>query len=126
MFKPASFKLVTKTIGRKRKTWEMDLVPMDDIAEANRVCLSFAGHKSLYGLTEDGRLYKFIKEGRWAKRDFDRMRKELGIVECATHACFRSDTVQLKNRRLAKVVQEFSIEGKTWVEVDFLSVGGRL
>lgn len=80
---------------------EMYVVPMDDMKEANSVSSSYAGFKIVYGRTEDNQVMEFIKAGKWAKRDFDRM-KDLGIIELICSGCFAP--------------KNFTIYGK-WVQV---------
>ena len=62
-------------------------VPLDNVKEANSQTSANRGLRLLYGRTEKGEVYEFIKAGRLAKRDLTAM-KALGVVEAAASWSF--------------------------------------
>ena len=62
---------------------KMTIVNLQDTNEINRQTCSTMGFRFLYGRTEQGQIYEFIKAGKFCKRDLENIKK-LGVVETVT------------------------------------------
>jgi hypothetical protein len=78
---------------------EMYQVSLDDLKEANAQTAMVMGFRLLYGRTEDGRVFEFIKAGRLAKRDLEVMKK-LGVVESVCSWCFAPKQFEIPQGRV--------------------------
>lgn len=89
-------------------------VPMDDMKKANQVSNTYMGFKIVYGLTADGKVYQFLKAGRWAKRDF-KMMKDMGVIELGCSWTFAPSNFEVDGRAV-KLTKTFEV-GKGTVEL---------
>jgi hypothetical protein len=62
-------------------------VSLTTVEEINRATCSVMGFRIMYGRTEDGKVFEFMKAGRFCKRDIDFM-KSIGIIEGACSWAF--------------------------------------
>lgn len=90
-------------------------VPMDDMKKANQVSNMYMGFKIIYGVTADGKVFQFIKAGRWAKRDFKAMKEKLGVIELGCSWAYAPSNFEVDGRPV-KLTKTFEV-GKETVEL---------
>jgi hypothetical protein len=95
---------------------EMTVVNMEDLREANRTSGMYAGFKIVYGRTESGEVFDFMKSGQWAKRDFMKL-KEMGVIELVCHGCFAPTTFDIPQGRV-KLSKTFECGRETKERLD--------
>lgn len=77
--------LIHTTEGyRETKMTKLDLTNIEIL---NRQTNSTMGFKIIYGRTEDGQIFEFIKAGKFCKRDLTAI-KQLNIIEAVTSWVF--------------------------------------
>jgi len=73
--------LITTTEGLRPA--KMTIVNLQDYNEANTQTCSTMGFRFIYGRTEQGQIFEFIKAGKLCKRDLSTM-QQLGVIEAVT------------------------------------------
>ncbi len=66
---------------------DLIIVDLNDYKNANKQTASTMGFRIMYGLTENGNVYEFIKSGRIAKRDLEAIKK-LNVIELVNSWAF--------------------------------------
>ena len=66
---------------------KMTITDITNIETLNRQTCSTMGFKIIYGRTEQGQIFEFIKAGKFAKKDITAI-KQLGVVEAVTSWAF--------------------------------------
>lgn len=85
-------------------------VPLDDLKEANSQTRMVMGFRLLYGRTEDGKVFEFLKAGRLAKRDLNAI-KSLGIVEAGCSWAFAPKQFEIPQGQ-TPISATFTLGGK--------------
>jgi len=86
------------------KFYEM---PLNNVQDANKATGKCMGFKIIYGCTEDGKVYEFMKAGNWAKRDLDAM-KAIGVIEAGSSLAFAPKRFET-NQGMVEVTMSFDI-----------------
>ena len=66
---------------------KMTITDITDITTLNRQTCSTMGFRFLYGRTEQGQIFEFIKAGKFAKKDIKIM-QQLGVIEAVNSWAF--------------------------------------
>lgn len=77
--------LITTTGGLKPT--KMTIVDLSNVEIINRQTCSTMGFRFIYGRTEQGQIYEFIKAGKFCKRDLQNIQK-LGVIEAVNSWCW--------------------------------------
>lgn len=77
--------LITTSEGYQQT--KMTIVNLRDYNAANHQTCSTMGFRFIYGRTERGQIFEFIKAGKFAKRDLENIKK-LGVIEAVTSWAF--------------------------------------
>lgn len=91
--------------------YPMNVMPMDDVKEANHVSNKTMGFKFAWGRTAEGHVLEFIKAGNWAKRDFKAM-QEMGVIELGSSWAWAPKTFKVP-QGLVKILRSFEIGKET-------------
>lgn len=62
---------------------KMTVIDLTSIEKVNKQTNSTMGFRFIYGRTEQGQIFEFIKAGKFCKRDLENIKK-LGVIEAIT------------------------------------------